>query len=199
VGAVLLLVAAWALPNWVRYSTAQLLPLVVLGAAIAAGELLQLRPVGRGALPLSYAFFLVAVHVGSSPEVPGTVVVAVVAAALLLGWLISEAPDLGARTTTLIVRAGAFTAALLVYRLALGHLAVDRISWADPRWNALLALLLAGAAAIITSDLLTAIRHPGTPLGLFSFSAASLARVSFPLPLAARVCVSLVPSSFSVA
>ena len=53
-------------------STAQMLPLVVLGAAIAVGELLQLRPAGRGALPLSYAFFLVAVHVGSSGTVPGS-------------------------------------------------------------------------------------------------------------------------------
>lgn len=131
------------------------LVLVLLGAAIAVGELLQLRPAGRVALPLSYAFFLVAVRAGTPAEVILTVV-----AALVLGFLISPAPDLWDRTYTLAVRIGALIAALAVYRLSIDHLAAG-----DPRWNALLALLLAGAAALVTSDLLTAIRHPGTPLG----------------------------------
>ena len=132
------------------------LVLVLLGAAIAVGELLQLRPIGRVALPLSYAFFLVAVRAGTPTEVILTVV-----AALVLGALISAEPDPWTRTYTLAVRIGAFVAALSVYRAAIDHVAVG-----DPRWNTLLALLLAGAAAILTSDLLTAIRHPGTPLGL---------------------------------
>ncbi|MFM7271440.1 MAG: hypothetical protein ACKO2C_07370 [Actinomycetes bacterium] len=131
------------------------LVLVLLGAAIALGELLQLRPSGRVALPLSYAFFLVAVRAGTPTEVIVTVVLA-----LVLGALLSTEPDPWTRIYTLAVRIGAFIAALSVYRFAIDHLAAG-----DPRWNTLMALLLSGAAAILASDLLTAIRHPGTPLG----------------------------------
>jgi len=123
------------------------LVLVFLGSAIAAGEILNLRPSGRVALPLSYAFFLVVVRAGTPAEVIVTIVVA-----LGLAFILSPEPTLWRRIYTTSVRLAAILAALIAYRLVLDH-----GGFADQRWLVLLALVLAGVAEIVVSDGLIAL------------------------------------------
>jgi len=123
------------------------LVLVFLGSAIAAGEMLNLRPSGRVALPLSYAFFLVVVRAGTPAEVIVTIVVA-----LGLAFILSPEPTLWRRIYTTAVRLAAILAALMTYRLILDHGGL-----ADERWLVLLALVLAGVAEIVVSDGLIAL------------------------------------------
>ncbi len=123
------------------------LVLVFLGSAIAAGEMLNLRPSGRVALPLSYAVFLVVVRAGTPAEVIVTSVVA-----LGLAFILSPEPTLWRRTYITAVRLAAILAALMTYRLVLDHGGLD-----DQRWLVLLALVFAGAAEILVSDGLIAL------------------------------------------
>lgn len=123
------------------------LVLIFLGSAIAAGEMLNLRPSGRVALPLSYAFFLVVVRAGTPAEVIVTIVVA-----LGLAFILSPEPTLWRRIYTTAVRLAAILAALMTYRLILDHGGL-----ADERWLVLLALVLAGVAEIVVSDGLVAL------------------------------------------
>lgn len=123
------------------------LVLVFLGSAIAAGERLNLRPAGRVALPLSYAFFLVVVRAGTPAEVLATMFVS-----LGLAFVLSPERTLWRRVYITAVRVAAIIAALFTYRLI-----IDHVGFADERWIVLLALVLAGIAEIGVSDALTAV------------------------------------------
>jgi hypothetical protein len=114
--------------------------LVVLGAALIAGELLELRPADRSPLPLSYAVILVLVRAGTPAQFA---VVVVVAEALAL--LLRTEPEQSTRlqlTATRLVAAGA---ALAVYQLGAD------VSTA----SVLLALAGAGVAEILVDDVAT--------------------------------------------
>lgn len=127
------------------------LVLVLLGAAIALGELLELRPAGRAPLPLSYAFLIVLVRAGTPSQVLATA-----AAALVLAFVLRPEATIWRRCYTTAVRTAAVIAALVTYTTVM-----ERVAIADERWLVLLALVAAGVAEIAASDLLTALsaRH----------------------------------------
>lgn len=126
--------------------------LAVLGAALIAGELLELRPGERAPLALSYAIVLVLVR-AATPEQLAVVVVAAESVAFLL----RSEPSAGQRLRVTAVRVVATAAALLVYR---GIIAIGTPSSID---TVLIALSAAGVAAILVDDLATWARTSRSP------------------------------------
>ena len=68
-------------------------PLAVIGGAIAAGELIELRPPLRAALPISFAFMVVLARQGSVSDAAVVLGIAEVAALLVR----SEPSSIGGR------------------------------------------------------------------------------------------------------
>lgn len=126
--------------------------LAALGAALIAGELLELRPAGRAPLALSYAIVIVLVR-AATPEQFVVVVVGAEAVAFLLR------PDrsVSHRLWTTAVRVVAAAAALVVYRVVL------EIGTTSSTVTVLLALAAAGIAAILVDDLTTWARTARSP------------------------------------
>src|SRR5664279_2476769 len=120
----------------------------ILGAAVAAGELLVLRPAERAPLPLSYAVMLVLVRVGSPAEFLVTVF-----AAEMVAYLLRPERSRWDRVWLTAIRLGAAVAALGAF-----HAVVNVMSGADGRWVVLTALLAAGVAEILVDDLLHVVR-----------------------------------------
>ncbi len=122
--------------------------LMVLGAAVVAGELLVLRPAERAPLPLSYAVFLVLVRAGSPAEFLVTIF-----AAELVAYLLRPERSEWDRIWLTAIRLGAAVAALGTF-----HLVSDLMRGADSRWVVLVALAAAGIVEILVDDLLHVVR-----------------------------------------
>jgi hypothetical protein len=116
----------------------------VLGAGIVAGELFELRPLGRAALPLSLAVMVVLARVASIPEFA----VVIVAAELTAAVLRPARASVGDRVTLTIERLTEAAATVAAYRLALS--ALDS---ADARVEVLVALVAGSVAGIAVADL----------------------------------------------
>lgn len=116
--------------------------LAVLAAAVAAGELLSLRPTDRAALPLSYAVMLVLLRAGTAPQVVITVAVAEAVA-----FVVRPAPSMLGRLEVTVTRLAAAAAALGAF-----HLVLDFAAGADERTVVMLALAAAGVAEIVADD-----------------------------------------------
>jgi hypothetical protein len=108
-----------------------LFALVALGAGVLVGELLELRPPVRAALPLSYAVMLVLLRAASVEEFAVTVVAAELVAAAL-----RDAPSVVARATRFLERCAAAGVALGIYTL---------VTSAESDAEAVTLLALAGA------------------------------------------------------
>lgn len=128
--------------------------LVVLGAGVAAGEILELRPEGRAAIPLSIAVIVVLIRSASRPEFWIVVGSAEVLAIFLRPVTTSMAHRIGLFVLRM-VQAGAALSAFLVVR----ELLVD----GDIRIRVLCALTAASIAPILVADVVEAIRTRRLP------------------------------------
>ncbi len=114
--------------------------LALLGAAVVAGELLELRPASRSALPLSYAVVLVLVRAASPGELAVTVIVAEA-----IAFLLRPESSVPVRLRLTATRLVAATAAFVAYDLLAG----------DSTASVLIALATAGIAEIAVDDVAT--------------------------------------------
>lgn len=118
--------------------------LALLGAAIVAGELFELRPLGRPPLPLSLAVMVVVARDATVAEFA----VVIVAAELLAAVLRPKPGSLRGRAALTIERWTEAVATVAAYHLVLGGLGS-----ADARVEVLVALAAAAVAAIAVADL----------------------------------------------
>ncbi len=109
--------------------------LAALGGAMVVGEALELRPLNRPVLPVSFAFVLVLARAGAPTQAALTVVAAELAAA----WC-REHVDLGARAGLFAHRTAAAVAGVVAYRVVHG-------GYHDPRSTAAVVLGLVAASA----------------------------------------------------
>ena len=126
-----------------------LVDLVVLGTALVVGELLELSPSDRAALPLSFAVIVVLLRATSSTEF----LVVVVAAYTVAVVVRLEPRGIGNRVLLLAERIASGLAAGAVYRLVMDSTKVDG------RAVVLGALAAAALAEIAVADLLILVRH----------------------------------------
>jgi hypothetical protein len=122
--------------------------LAVLGAAVLGGELFELKPARRAALPLSYAVILVLVRAASPAEFLVTV-----AAAEAIAFLLRAERSPWDRVWVTARRMAAAVAALGVY-----HAVEDAMRPGDDTWVVLVALAAAGIAEVLVDDLLHVVR-----------------------------------------
>jgi len=142
--------------------------LVVLGTGIVAGEILELRPRGRAALPLSIAVIVVLTRSATRPEFW----IVVASAEVIAAFVRMGAYGLKQRAGIFLARmleAGASLGAFLVVR----ELLVD----SDPRVRVLCALAAAAIAPILVADFLQALRTRTLP-PLYLGRSADLALVT---------------------
>jgi hypothetical protein len=123
------------------------LTLVALGGGVLVGELLELRPPSRHAIPLSYAVVLVLLRAGSIEQVA-----IVVGLAELVAVALRESPNLLTRAVILGQRCIAAAAALGVYTL------VVHATSNTTKAIVLLALAGAGIAELAADEIVTAVR-----------------------------------------
>jgi hypothetical protein len=117
--------------------------LVLLGAGIIAGELFELRPLGRAPLALSLAVMVVLARVATVPEFA-----AVIVGAELIAAVVRPGPSsISGRAVRMIERLTEAAATVAAYRLV--HSALDS---ADGRVQVLVALAAAAVAAIALAD-----------------------------------------------
>ena len=133
-----------ALVAWLVGAGPMVPDLIVLTAAIAVGELVELHPANRAALPLSFAVFTVLVRAGSPPQVLVVVLVAEVAA----GVLRPGPARVNDRLMTFAERCAEAFAAGAVYQ------AVISLAGNDGQLGVVIgALAAASIAPIVVSDL----------------------------------------------
>ena len=113
-------------------------PLAVIGGAIAAGELIELRPPLRAALPISFAFMVVLARQASVQDAALVLVVAVLATFLVR----SEPTSVEGRLALFAERLLEGMSAVLVY-----HGMSDALGAPPTRAKVLFALALAAARA----------------------------------------------------
>jgi hypothetical protein len=130
--------------------------LAVLGGAVLVGELLELRPWGRSALPLSYAFMLVLVRAATPAELAITVL-----AAELAAFLLRPEPSPVLRLRITLTRLLAVAAALGAYELVAGSSTA----------SVLLALAAAGVAELVVDDAVVWVATRTRPAGIAGRSA----------------------------
>jgi hypothetical protein len=124
--------------------------LALLGAGVVAGELFELRPLGRAPLALSLAVMVVLARVATVPEFA----VVIVAAELLAAGLRPTPRTLRGRAALTIERLTEAAATVVAYRLVLTGL-----ESAGPREQVLVAVLAAAIAAIAVADGWHAVRE----------------------------------------
>jgi len=142
--------------------------LIVFAAGIVAGEILELRPEGRAALPLSFAVFVVLTRGATRPEFW----IVVASAELIAVFMRTGAADATRRISLFVARmleAGAALSAFLVTRELLIN--------SDARVRVLCALAAASVAPILVADVLQAIRSRRLP-PLYLGRSADLALVT---------------------
>lgn len=136
--------------------------LIVLGAGIVLGELFELRPEHRAALPLSFAAFVVLARVAGLEEF----LIVVVAAELLAAALRLDAPTLARRAGLFVGRVLEAGAAYGAYRLV-----SELLSGAETQVQLLAALGAAAIAPIVVADLADAVRNRRLPPAFIGRSA----------------------------
>jgi hypothetical protein len=122
--------------------------LAVLGAGVLGGELFELKPARRAALPLSYAVMLVLVRAGTPAEFLVTV-----AAAEVVAFLLRPERSTWDRIWVTARRMAAAVAALGTY-----HAVADAMRPGHETWGVLVALGAAGLAEVLVDDLLHVVR-----------------------------------------
>jgi hypothetical protein len=122
--------------------------LAVLGAAVLGGELFELKPARRAALPLSYAVILVLLRAGSPAEFLVTV-----GAAEVVAFLLRDERSVWDRIWVTARRMAAAIAALGVYTAV-----EDAMRPGEERWVVLVALAAAGIAEVLVDDVLHVVR-----------------------------------------
>lgn len=124
-------------------ASSQTLDVLVLGSALVAGYLVQLRPTSRAALPLGFAVVLVLLRATSAVEFVGVVVAASLVAVLLR----TDRRGLVARVLLLAELLAEGLVAGAVYRVI-----VDATNGADSRASVLGALAAAAIVQILLAD-----------------------------------------------
>ncbi len=130
--------------------------LALLGGAIAAGDLLELRPPGREALPIAFAY---AVVLARSTDVGDGMLVLTVA--LLASFLLRAEPTSAVgRARVLARRLVACAAALVAY-----HATLDAMGSVAGRGRLLLALTAGAVAPLVVDELarMARVRSPAIP------------------------------------
>jgi hypothetical protein len=122
--------------------------LAILGAAVLGGELFELQPARRAALPLSYAVVLVLLRAGTPAEFLVTVI-----AAETVAFLLRPERSPWDRVWVTARRMAAAISALAVY-----HAVEDAMRPGDDTWVVLIALAAAGLAEVLVDDLLHVVR-----------------------------------------
>lgn len=130
--------------------------LVVLGGAVAVGDLFEMRPHGRSALPLSFAVAPVVLRAGTVGQ---ALAVLAVAQAVTVG-LRSTPASVAARAQLAARRLLAMVAALGAYRLV-----VDQAADPEARWVVLGALALAMAVELVVDGLVAVLADPEGSVG----------------------------------
>lgn len=118
-------------------------PLVVIGGAIAAGELIELKPPLRAALPISFAFMVVLAHEATVQDAALVLVIAELATFLVR----SEPTSVEGRLALFVERLLEGMAAVLVY-----HGMVDLLGQPLDRAKLLFALAVAASAPIVVAE-----------------------------------------------
>lgn len=129
-------------------------PLAVIGGAIAAGELIELKPPLRAALPISFAFMVVLARQGSVQDAALVLVVAELATFLVR----SEPTSVEGRLALFAERIVEGLAAILVY-----HGMADALG-APSTPKLLFALALAALAPIVIAEIARMIRERSTTI-----------------------------------
>jgi len=119
-------------------------PLAVIGGAIAAGELIELRPPLRAALPISFAFMVVLARQATVQEAALVLVVAELATFLVR----SEPTAVEERLTLFLERMLEGLSAVLVY-----HGMAEALGAHPTRAKALFALAVAAVAPIVVAEI----------------------------------------------
>jgi hypothetical protein len=119
-------------------------PLALIGGAIAAGELIELRPPLRAALPISFAFMVVLARQGTVQDAALVLVVAELATFLVR----SEPTSVEGRLALFAERLLEGMAAVLVY-----HGMSDALGEPSTRAKVLLALALSASAPIVVAEI----------------------------------------------
>jgi len=127
---------------------------IVLGAGIVIGELLELRPEGRSALPLAFAVFVVATRAFDDTEFIVVIVVAEIIAMLLRPRRL----DVTERGILLAARCLEAAASLGTARLV-----ADALGDSSIRFELLLSLAAAAVAPIVVADLIHAFEQRRFP------------------------------------
>lgn len=124
--------------------------LALLGAGVVAGELFELRPLGRAPLALSLAVMVVVAREASIPEFA----VVIVAAELVAAVLRPTPRSLAGRAALTIERCTEAAATVTAY-----HLVFTGLGSAGARVQVLVALAAAAIAAIAVADLWQLLRE----------------------------------------
>jgi len=124
--------------------------LAILGAALVASELFELRPIGRAPLPLSFAVAVVLVPASTPTEYALVVGVGYLVAVVIR----PEPAGLWDRTLLLAERIAEGYVIRAAYRLV-----VDVTEHAETRAIVLGALAAAAVAPVIVADIVTAVRE----------------------------------------
>jgi hypothetical protein len=119
-------------------------PLAVIGGAIAAGELIELKPPARAALPISFAFMVVLARQATVQEAALVLVVAELATFLVR----SEPIAVEDRLALFLERMLEGLSAVLVY-----HGMADALGTPPTRAKALFALAVAAVAPIVVAEI----------------------------------------------
>jgi hypothetical protein len=125
-------------------------PLALIGGAIAAGELIELKPPLRAALPISFAFMVVLARQASIPDGALVLVLAELAALLVR----SEPTSVEGRSALLVERLFEGMAAILVY-----HGLIEAFGAPPMRAKVLFALAVAAVAPLVIAEIARMVRE----------------------------------------
>jgi hypothetical protein len=125
-------------------------PLALIGGAIAAGELVELKPPLRAALPISFAFMVVLARQASIQDAALILVVAELATFLVR----SEPTTVDARLALFVERLFEGMAAVLVY-----HGLADALGEPPTRAKVLFALAVAAIAPLVIAEIARMVRE----------------------------------------
>jgi len=132
---------------WLAGASSTVVDLAVLAGALAAGELMELKPLGRAPLPLSFAVMTVIV---TSP--PWQVIAVVLVSEIVAYAVHTEVRGFGARSIRVAERCAEAFAAGAVYQV------IHALSFADARAVDLIALTLTAVTPILVADLVGYVR-----------------------------------------
>ena len=142
--------AAVAIGIEIAHTGSSWAPLAVIGGAIAAGELIELKPPLRAALPISFAFMVVLARQATVQEAALVLVVAELATFLVR----SEPTAVEERLALFLERMLEGLSAVLVY-----HGMADALGTPPTRAKALFALAVAAVAPIVVAEIARMVRE----------------------------------------